>query len=151
MGAQSQAESQENAPIPPERSALMARIGQKNTAPEIAVRRVLYSLGVRFRLHRRDLPGTPDVVLPGRRLALLIHGCFWHRHAGCHFAYTPKSRLEFWSAKFDRNVDRDREVERALAELGWRVHVIWECETRDPVALKGHLRKLLARFRARRD
>jgi DNA mismatch endonuclease (patch repair protein) len=150
MRAQRQAESAENTPIPPERSAMMARIGQKNTAPEIAVRRALHSLGARFRLHRRDLPGTPDVVLPGRRLALLIHGCFWHRHAGCRFAYSPKSRREFWSAKFDRNVDRDHEVERALAELGWRVRVIWECETRDPMVLKRQMRKILARFRVRR-
>jgi DNA mismatch endonuclease (patch repair protein) len=101
-------------------------------------------------LHRRDLPGTPDVVLPGRQLALLIHGCFWHRHAGCRFAYTPKSRLEFWKTKFARNVDRDREVEHALKELSWRVEVIWECETRDPAALKARLRKILTRFRPRR-
>lgn len=127
----------------------MSRIGQKDTAPEIAVRQTLHGLGVRFRLHRRDLPGTPDVVLPGRRLALLVHGCFWHRHAGCRFAYTPKSRPEFWKTKFARNVDRDREVEVVLAELGWRVEVIWECETRDPAVLKGRLRKVLARFRPR--
>ena len=99
------AEGQSPSSVNDSARAMMARIGQKNTAPEIAVRRALHGLGARFRLHRRDLPGTPDVVLPGRRLALLIHGCFWHRHAGCRFAYTPKSRLEFWSAKFARNVD----------------------------------------------
>ena len=130
---------------------MMARIGQRNTAPEIAVRRVLHAFGARFRLHRRDLPGTPDIVLPGRRLALLVHGCFWHRHKGCRFAYMPKTRIEFWRAKFARNVSRDREVERALGSLGWRVAIIWECETEDPAALARRLKKVLARFRLRRD
>jgi DNA mismatch endonuclease (patch repair protein) len=124
---------------------MMARIGQRNTAPEIAVRRILHSLGSRFRLHRRDLPGTPDIVLPARKLVLLVHGCFWHRHAGCRFAYTPKTRREFWKAKFDRNVARDREVQRMLTKLGWRVHVIWECDTRDPTALERRLHKILAK------
>src|SRR5271155_5773093 len=95
-----------------ERSAMMARIGQRNTAPEIAVRRILHRLGLRFRLHRRDLPGTPGIVLPRRKLAILVHGCFWHHHAGCRFAYTPKSRVGFWNAKFDRNVARDHDVEK---------------------------------------
>ena len=91
---------------------MMARIGQKNTRPEISVRRLLHRLGFRFRLHRRDLPGTPDIVFAKRRIALLVHGCFWHRHSGCRFAYMPKSRVEFWGTKFARNVMRDREVER---------------------------------------
>jgi DNA mismatch endonuclease (patch repair protein) len=124
---------------------MMARIGQRNTAPEIAVRRILHRLGLRFRLHRRDLPGTPDIVLPRRKLAILVHGCFWHRHAGCRFAYTPKSRVEFWNAKFDRNGARDHEVENALTGLGWRVRVVWECETRDPGALERRLRTLIPR------
>jgi DNA mismatch endonuclease (patch repair protein) len=121
---------------------MMARIGQRDTAPEIAVRRLLHRLGIRFRLHRRDLPGTPDIVLPGRRIAVLVHGCFWHRHAGCRFAYNPKSRVDFWQAKFDRNVARDSEVRKALSDLGWRVHVVWECETGDLAALQKRLRRL---------
>jgi DNA mismatch endonuclease, patch repair protein len=134
--------------ITPERSAMMARIGQKNTAPELAVRSILHRLGARFRLHRRNLPGTPDIVLPRRRLALLIHGCFWHRHKGCPFSYTPKSRVEFWAGKFARNLKRDREVERALTDLGWRFAVIWECETRDTRTLERQVRGILARFPA---
>ena len=134
--------------ITPERSAMMARIGQKNTAPELAVRSILHRLGARFRLHRRNLPGTPDIVLPRRRLALLIHGCFWHRHEGCPFSYTPKSRVEFWAGKFARNLKRDCEVERALTDLGWRFAVIWECETRDTCALERQVRGILARFPA---
>jgi DNA mismatch endonuclease (patch repair protein) len=122
---------------------MMARIAQRNTAPEIAVRRILHRLGLRFRLHRRDLPGTPDIILPGRKLVILVHGCFWHRHSACRFAYTPKSRVEFWTAKFDRNVARDHEVQEALIELGWRVCVVWECETSDLAALERRLRKLI--------
>src|SRR5262245_36696723 len=145
MPSRRQPHSRRDAPITPERSAMMARIGQKNTTPEIAVRRILHKLGARFRLHRRELPGTPDVVLPGRRLGLLVDGCFWHRHPGCKFAYTPRSRVEFWGTKFDRNVDRDREVQRALTALGWRVRVIWECQTHDLQALERRLLKILAR------
>ncbi len=122
---------------------MMARIRPRDTAPEMAVRRTLHRLGLRFRLHRRDLPGTPDIVLPGRKLAILVHGCFWHRHAGCRFAYTPKSRVEFWKAKFERNVARDQEVEMALTDLGWRVCVVWECETGDRAALETKLRGLI--------
>lgn len=143
----SQAALRQDNAIPPERSAMMAGIGRRNTAPEIAVRRVLHGLGLRFRLHRHDLPGTPDIVLPGRRLAIMVHGCFWHRHTGCPLAYSPKSRVDFWQAKFDRNVARDRDVRRALAALGWRVHVIWECLTRDPPRLERHLLKFLGRSR----
>jgi DNA mismatch endonuclease (patch repair protein) len=134
----------ENMPISPERSAMMARIGQRNTAPEIAVRRALHRLGLRFRLHRRDLPGTPDIVLPARRLALLVHGCFWHRHHGCRLAYTPKSRPKFWNAKFERNVTRDQEVRQALTDLGWRVLVVWECETRDLAILERRVLEIIA-------
>ena len=135
---------QQDDPVPPARSAMMARIGQKDTAPEVAVRRVLHRLGFRFRLHRRDLPGTPDIVLVAQRIALLVHGCFWHRHLGCRFAYNPKSRVDFWRAKFDRNVVRDNEVDEALTELGWKVHVIWECETNDISALERRLLKIVA-------
>jgi DNA mismatch endonuclease, patch repair protein len=145
LSADRQAKLRQDHPIPPERSAMMAQIGQRNTAPEIAVRRILHRLGLRFRLHRRDLPGTPDIVLPGRKIALLVHGCFWHRHAGCRFAYTPKSRVDFWKAKFDRNVARDHDVQQALTDLGWRVHVLWECDTRDLAALERRLLEIFAR------
>jgi DNA mismatch endonuclease, patch repair protein len=143
LPAERQAKPQKNQPISPERSAMMARIGQRDTAPEIAVRRILHRLGIRFRLHRRDLPGTPDIVLPRRRIAILVHGCFWHRHPRCRFAYMPKSRIEFWKAKFDRNVVRDGEVEKALSDLGWTAHVIWECETENLAVLEKRLRRLI--------
>jgi DNA mismatch endonuclease (patch repair protein) len=148
MSAQRPDDLRQKHQIPPERSAMMARIGQKNTAPELAVRGILHRLGARFRLHRRDLPGTPDIVLPGRRLALLVHGCFWHRHHGCPYCYTPKSRLEFWATKFARNLNRDRAVQRALTDLGWRFAVIWECETRDTRALERRIRRILTSFPA---
>jgi len=128
-----------------QRSANMARIGQRDTAPELAVRRILHRAGFRFRLHRSDLPGRPDVVLPRYRTIFLVHGCFWHRHSGCRFAYQPKSRVDFWTRKFERNVVRDREVERELRKRGWKVHVIWECETSDLIRLGKRICRLLDR------
>lgn len=116
---------------PARRSQMMARIQGRNTVPEIIVRRTAHRLGFRFRLYRKDLPGRPDLVFPRFRAAVFVHGCFWHRHEGCRFAYTPRSRVRFWTEKFDRNVARDRCTEDALRSLGWRVLVIWECETRD--------------------
>jgi DNA mismatch endonuclease, patch repair protein len=127
--------------IDPKRSAMMARIGSRDTAPELAVRRALHQMGYRFRLCRRDLPGRPDVVLPRHRMIFLVHGCFWHRHSGCRFAYMPKSRVEFWKAKFKANVARDRRVLRELQDRGWTVQVIWECETHDPAGLDRNLRR----------
>ena len=126
-----------------QRSANMARIGQRNTSPELAVRRALHRMGYRFRLHRRDLPGTPDVVLPRHKTIFLVHGCFWHRHSHCRFAYTPKSHVDFWKAKFEANVVRDQRVERELRNMGWVVRIIWECETRDLTALEDELRLAL--------
>ncbi|MHC4875619.1 MAG: very short patch repair endonuclease [Planctomycetota bacterium] len=111
------------------RSWNMSRIRGKDTKPELLVRSMLHRLGFRFRLHRKDLPGKPDIVLPAYRTVIFVHGCFWHRHPGCRFAYNPKSRVDFWRAKFRRNVERHQEVEQALEDLGWRVIVIWECET----------------------
>ena len=113
------------------RSQLMAGIRSRDTAPELAVRHVAHRLGLRFRLHRKELPGCPDLVFPKYRLAVLVHGCFWHRHQGCRYAYTPKSRVAFWTEKFAGNVARDRRNESALRDLGWDVLVIWECETHD--------------------
>jgi DNA mismatch endonuclease (patch repair protein) len=92
-------------------------------------------MGYRFRLHRKDLPGKPDIVLPKYETVIFVHGCFWHRHPGCQFAYTPKSRVEFWTTKFERNVQRHEEVEVVLAEQGWNVVVVWECETKNEETL----------------
>ena len=117
---------------PDERSRNMARIRGKNTRPEMRVRRAAHALGLRFRLHRRDLPGTPDLVFPGRRIALFVNGCFWHRHPGCPKAYTPRSRLDFWQTKFKTNLERDARNIAALTTAGWTPVVIWECETADP-------------------
>jgi len=113
----------------------MARIRSIGTAPELAVRRAAHAMGLRYRLNRRDLPGTPDLVFPRFRVALFVHGCFWHRHAGCRLAATPKTRIEFWQAKFAGNTARDARQEQALVDAGWRPVVIWECETADPARL----------------
>lgn len=132
--------------LSPERRSLnMAQIRARDTTPELAVRKVLHSLGFRFRLHRKGLPGKPDIVLPRFRTIFLVHGCFWHRHAGCRFAYMPKSRIEFWKTKFDKNVVRDGVVRKALKKEGWRVFIIWECETQKSNHLRRRLQKLLPR------
>ena len=125
------------------RSLLMARVRGKNTLPEMRVRRAAHALGYGFRLHRRDLPGSPDIVFPGRRKVVFVHGCFWHRHPGCKKTTTPTTRRRHWTAKFDRNIERDREVERRLREGGWDVLVIWECETNDAAALSALLKRFL--------
>jgi len=121
----------------------MARIRKKDTKGELVVRRLAHRLGYRFRLHRRDLPGTPDLVFVSRRKAIFVHGCFWHRH-GCRLAgRVPRTRREYWGPKLDRNVERDRAAEAALLALGWRALTIWECEVGDPVALAHRLRTFL--------
>ena len=117
------------------RSANMARIGAADTGPELIVRRLLHRLGYRYRLHRRELPGTPDICFPGRRKAIFVHGCFWHRHEGCRRTTTPKTRTAFWKDKFDENVVRDRTNLRDLGALGWEAMVVWECKTTDIEAL----------------
>jgi len=122
-------------PPTPFRSSLMKKVRQRDTRPEIVVRRTAHILGYRFRLHRRDLPGSPDLVFPRHTVAVFVHGCFWHRHPGCRYASTPKNNSEFWNDKFRRNVERDARKESELRDLGWRVLVIWECETRDPEGL----------------
>lgn len=113
------------------RSWNMSRIGGKDTKPELRVRRLLHAMGYRFRLHYKTLPGKPDIVLPKYHAAIFVHGCFWHRHPGCKYAYTPKSRVDFWKKKFKSNVERDKRNQAALAELSWRHLVIWECEIDD--------------------
>lgn len=110
------------------RSRNMRAIKGKNTSVEVAVRRLLHAGGYRYRLHCDNLPGKPDIVFASRRKVIFVHGCFWHRHVGCRYAYTPKSRIEFWQTKFDRNVARDRWVEHELLASGWKSLVIWECE-----------------------
>ena len=127
------------------RSAMMACIGGRDTAPELAVRRIAHRMGLRFRLHCKDLPGRPDLVFPKHRLVVFVHGCFWHRHEGCRYASTPKSRTTFWMPKLAANVARDRRQEAALQALGWRVLVIWGCETGDRMAVE---RKLAALTRS---
>jgi len=128
---------------PERRSWNMSQIRAKDTRPERLVRSLLHSLGYRFRLNRKDVPGRPDIVLPKYRTAIYVHGCFWHRHGGCSLAYTPKTNLEFWSKKFGRNEERDAEVAAALKEAGWKQVVVWECETRDKAALARRLKSSL--------
>ena len=121
----------------------MGRIRGKDTEPEKRVRSLLHRLGFRFRLHDSNLPGRPDIVLQRYRTVIFVHGCFWHRHLGCRYAYSPKSRVEFWEEKFARNVVRDRDAQVALVCAGWRVVTIWECETRDLTILAERLKALL--------
>lgn len=110
----------------------MAGIRGGNTVPEMRVRKLLHRHGFRYRLHPKNLPGKPDVVLPRHRLCIFIHGCFWHRHPGCRYASTPKTRAEFWKQKFDQNVARDLRARNELLMLGWRVFELWECGIRGP-------------------
>ncbi|MGV6872366.1 very short patch repair endonuclease [Pseudochelatococcus sp. B33] len=120
------------------RSERMSRIRDRDTKPELRVRRLLHSLGYRFRLHRRDLPGSPDIVLPRHHAVIFVHGCFWHRHddPNCRLARMPKSRLDFWGPKLASNQVRDERVRQSLIALGWRVLVVWECEIKDEEGLK---------------
>lgn len=129
-----------NDPEPtPERRANMARVGQKDTKPEWIVRRLLHGLGYRYRLHRKDIPGTPDICFIGRKKAIFVHGCFWHRHEGCHRTTTPKTRTSFWEEKFRVNVARDRQKMADLHGLGWDALVVWECETKEKSKLESRL------------
>ncbi len=124
------------------RSWNMGRIRGRDTAPEIAVRSILHRQGLRFRIHGRSLPGRPDIVLPRWRTVVFVHGCFWHRHAACRFAYTPKTRLDFWTAKFDSNTQRDKRNQKTLSDAGWRVVIIWECELVKVTRLRARIRRL---------
>lgn len=109
------------------RSRIMSGIRSRNTKPELVVRSWLHRAGLRFRLHARDLPGSPDIVLPRWGVVVFVHGCFWHRHSGCPRAATPKTRRAFWNAKFRKNVERDERNRRELRRLGWRARTIWAC------------------------
>jgi DNA mismatch endonuclease, patch repair protein len=113
------------------RSRMMSGIRCSNTSPELAVRKYLYAAGYRYRLHVLGVPGRPDIVLRRLRSVIFVHGCFWHRHSGCKYAYMPKSNVPFWQAKFSANVKRDRLVRKLLTREGWRIHVIWECQVHE--------------------
>jgi len=113
----------------------MSLVAQKNTKPEMIVRKFLHSLGFRYRLHRKDLPGKPDIVLPKYKLAIFVHGCFWHRHPGCKKSTIPSTNREYWLKKFRDNIERDKKVQKELKELNWLPLVIWECETFDSDAI----------------
>jgi len=129
----------------------MSRVRAHDTKPERVVRSVLHSMGYRFRLHRSELPGTPDIVLAKFSTVILVHGCFWHRHAACPKATTPKTRTRFWAAKFQANKARDRRVRRKLIACGWSVITVWECQTVDRTRLAAILRKELGSLARRRE
>lgn len=124
------------------RSRMMAGIGSKDTSPELAVRRFLYAAGLRYRLHVRGLPGRPDIVFSRLKTVVFVHGCFWHRHSHCKYAYTPKSNKVFWNKKFSANIKRDFLVRKMLAKAGWRVFVVWECMINEK-ALSSLFKKLI--------
>lgn len=121
------------------RSGMMSGIRGKDTAPELKVRRFLHANGFRYRLHRKDLPGKPDIVLPKYKVCIFVNGCFWHRHKGCRLASEPKSREEFWNRKFSENVARDQRNIKSLQDAGWRVAVVWECGLRKARPMTGLL------------
>ena len=124
-------------------SLRMKRVKQRDTAPELIVRKVLFSSGYRYRIHRRDLPGSPDIVFPGRRKAIFVNGCFWHGHENCSRASLPKTRLEYWKDRILKNRERDARSIAALEKLGWVVDTIWECQTRDMTSLEERLTRFL--------
>ena len=113
------------------RSDIMSRVGSKNTKPERIVRSILHNAGYRYRLHRRDLPGSPDVVLPKHKRVIYVHGCFWHGHKGCPRSKRPNSNVDFWEKKLDGNIQRDRINLRRISEMGWSALIIWSCEIRN--------------------
>lgn len=123
-----------------EHSKKMRAVRRANTKPELAVRKALHAQGLRFRIHQKSLPGTPDIVLARHRTVIFVHGCFWHRHQYCRYASIPKTRQDFWSDKFQSNIARDKKNEAQLSELGWRVIIVWECETRELNILKDRLK-----------
>jgi DNA mismatch endonuclease Vsr len=131
--------------VPLARRRNLAAVAGKDTTPELRVRRLVHGMGFRFRLHRRDLPGTPDIVLAGRRKIIEVRGCFWHRHPdpACRNAVLPRVRAAWWAAKLARNVDRDARNLAALRETGWSVLVLWECEVKDEAVLTARLRSFL--------
>lgn len=128
---------------PKQRSKIMSRVRSKNTGPELLLRQLVWSLGYRYRLHLRNLPGRPDIVFPRRKKVIFVHGCFWHRHNCPGGQQMPKTRPEFWGPKLSRNAERDQEVEAALREKGWSILVVWSCQVKDTIQLKSSLRVFL--------
>lgn len=128
---------------PAERSETMARVHSKNSRPEMTVRRITHAMGYRYRLHRKELPGKPDLVFPSRRKIIFVNGCFWHRHAGCALARLPKSRVNFWIPKLEGNRKRDIRNKRALAKEGWKVLTLWECGLKDIDRLEARIKRFL--------
>lgn len=128
-----------------QRSRIMRSVRRADTRPEMTLRRALHAEGYRYQLHRKDLPGTPDLVFPGSKKVIFVHGCFWHRHPGCANSTTPKTRREFWVEKFAANVSRDVRAQARLAKMGWDIMVVWECETGSKAigALMGRVRTFL--------
>ena len=125
------------------RSFIMAAVHSENTSPEMAVRKIVYGLGYRYRLHVRTLPGCPDIVFPGARKVIFVHGCFWHRHGRCRYATLPKTRPEFWASKFAANKTRDHRVKMSLKRLNWGVLTVWQCELKRPETLTERLNDFL--------
>ena len=122
----------------------MSRIKGKDTKPELIVRSQLHKMGFRFRLHRKDLPGKPDIVLPKYKTVIFVHGCFWHRHENCKYSSTPKTRKEFWENKFKENVIRDKSHQKKLSSIGWKIIIVWECEIKEKnLLIKDRLKGLL--------
>lgn len=140
--SEDRSETQADAKIDPVRTSIMRAVRRADTQAEMVVRHALFAAGYRYRVNVRGLPGTPDIVLPGRRIAIFVHGCFWHRHEGCRFATTPRTRAEFWQDKFTRNVARDAAKRGQLEAAGWRVVEIWECAVKDS-SFEGPLLELL--------
>ena len=126
-----------------ERSKIMAKVHSKDSRPEMLVRRLVFALGYRYRLHARDLPGCPDLVFRSRGKVIFVHGCFWHRHQGCALARMPKSRLDFWGPKLEANKQRDTRNKRHLTREGWKVLTIWECQLKDTARLEQTIRRFL--------
>lgn len=125
----------------------MSRVRARDTKPEMKLRRLIHGMGFRYRLHRRDLPGKPDLVFPGRRSIIFMHGCFWHRHEGCGLARLPKSKRAFWSAKLEANKERDQKNISTLEAAGWRVLVIWECQLRDEGGVREVVKEFLTNYK----
>ena len=128
---------------PEKRSEIMSCVRQKNTKPELIVRSLLHRMGYRFRLHRKDLPGKPDIVLPRYKKIIFVHGCFWHGHTGCPRSTRPKTNSEYWERKIDKNINRDKQHVKTLREMGWSILIIWECETKDGNKLIDKLKKFM--------
>jgi len=129
---------------PEQRSSVMRKVKGRDTTPELKVRRLLWAMGLRYRLCRKDLPGAPDIVLPGRKLAIFVHGCFWHGHDCARGARVPKQNRDYWTGKIGRNRARDIANQAALEALGWTPLVLWECDLKDDAALQARLRAATA-------